>query len=193
MSSIAIIYHSGYGHTEVVAHHVARGVTEGGGTPVLLKVENAAQDFAPLLSAASAADAIVFGSPTYMGTVSAPMKAFMEATSQIWMSGGWKDKIGAAFTNSGSLSGDKLNTLVTLAVFGAQHAMLWAGLAEPPLHPAAGEAGDDRVNRLGSFLGAMAQSADAGPDETPPEGDLATARSLGSRVAAVTARWTSPA
>jgi NAD(P)H dehydrogenase (quinone) len=136
------------------------------------------------------ADAIVFGAPTYMGSPSAAFKAFAEATSKVWANGmGWRDKLAAGFTNSGAISGDKLNSLVDLAVLAAQHGMLWVGL---DLYPgwASSTASRDDLNRLGSWLGAMTQAnTDQGPDQAPPASDLATAEHLGRRVAAAAHRW----
>ena len=131
-------------------------------------------------------DAIIFGSPTYMGSVSAPFKAFMDASSKVWFSQGWKDKVSAGFTNSHSLSGDKLNTLFQLTIFAVQHGMIWVGQGEMNGSPD-GEAGKpDAINRLGSMLGVMAQSENESPEVTPPSGDLKTAELLGKRVAVVT-------
>ena len=69
-------------------------------------IEDAGQDMAPLLDRAGAADAIVFGAPTYMGGASAPMKAFIDATSKPWYARAWKNKLAGGFTNSGGYSGD---------------------------------------------------------------------------------------
>ena len=138
---------------------------------------------------AAEADAIVFGCPTYMGSVSAGFKQFMEKTSHIWLEQGWKDKIAAGFTNSGSQSGDKLNTLTSLAVFGAQHCMVWVGLDVPAGNNSTKGSVED-LNRLGSFLGAMAQSnSDQGPEDAPPPSDRKTAEALGTRVAKAAALW----
>jgi NAD(P)H dehydrogenase (quinone) len=127
MAKLSIVYHSGYGHTKVIADAVARGAASVPGTEVhVVPVADVETHWEDLL----ASDAIVFGSPTYMGTVSAPFKTFMDATAGIWYERKWQDKLAAGFTNSGSPSGDKLNTLQTLAVFGAQHGMLWVGQAE---------------------------------------------------------------
>ena len=75
MTRIAIIYHSGFGHTEVLAGDVARGVEAAGGTPVLLAIEAGQTDFTAFFAVAAESDALIFGSPTYMGTVSAPMNS----------------------------------------------------------------------------------------------------------------------
>jgi NAD(P)H dehydrogenase (quinone) len=57
------------------------------------------------------ADAIIFGTATYMGNIAAEMKKFMEASVKKWFAATWKNKVAAGFTNSSSFSGDKLNTL----------------------------------------------------------------------------------
>jgi NAD(P)H dehydrogenase (quinone) len=185
---IAIVYHSGYGHTARQAVAVAAGVAlVRGAEALLLSVEETKTRWDDL----TAAGAIIFGAPTYVGSVSAEFKAFQEASSHLVMTRGfrWKDKIAAGFTNSGSRSGDKLATLIQMALFAAQHGMHWVNLALPPAnHSTTGSDAD--LNRLGFWLGAGAQSnVDQGPDAAPPESDLATARHLGRRVAEVTLQF----
>ncbi|WP_313337394.1 flavodoxin family protein [Sphingobium yanoikuyae] len=189
MSKIAIVYHSGFGHTDVLARDVAQGVTDSGGVADLLCIDGLQADFGEFFDRIADADAIIFGSPTYMGTVSAPMKAFMDASAKVYFTKAWKDKLGAAFTVSGSPSGDKLNTLTSLAIFAAQHGMLWIGTGQNPGNNDDESAATEVENRLGSFIGAMAQAANDSPDVTPKAGDRATARSLGRRVAQAAARW----
>jgi len=179
MTKIAIVYHSGYGHTAKLAQAVALGVKKSNAEAQIFTADEATKNLAAL----KPFDAIIFGAPTYMGGVSAPFKAFMDASSAVWMEQGWKDKIAAGFTNSGSLSGDKLNSLVQLAIFAAQHSMIWVGTGMMPSSDAAGNYGKGKLNRLGSFLGTMAQSDNAPPDVTPPQEDLDTASHLGERVA----------
>jgi multimeric flavodoxin WrbA len=185
---IAIVYHSGYGHTARQAHAVKCGVEEvHGAEALLLTVDEAQQRWDDLASA----EAIIFGTPTYVAGASAQFKMFEEASSRAVMSQGfgWKDKIAAGFTNSGSRSGDKLSTLIQIALFAAQHGMHWINLGLPPAnHSSAGSESD--LNRLGFWLGAGAQSnVDQGPDVVPPDSDLATARYLGERVARVTMQF----
>lgn len=179
-AKIAVVYHSGYGHTKVQAEAVARGAAAvAGAEAVLVPVEQAEARAEEL----NTADAIVFGAPTYMGSLSAQFKAFMDWSSKIWAADGWKDKLAAGFTNSASQSGDKLNSLVQLAVFAAQHGMIWVSVGLKAGNNSSQGSPDD-LNRLGSFLGAMAQSnADEGPDKGPSRSDLATAEHLGRRVA----------
>jgi multimeric flavodoxin WrbA len=182
---VAIVYHSGFGHTKVLAEAVERGARQVPGTDVaIIPVAEAEARAAEL----DAADAIIFGAPTYMGSVSAPFKTFMDWSSKAWFSGAWKNKVAAGFTNSGSQSGDKLNSLVQLAIFAMQHGMIWVGLdLMPGNNSSKGGVGD--LNRLGGFLGAMAQSnVDASPEQAPIESDRKTAEYLGQRVAELTQR-----
>jgi NAD(P)H dehydrogenase (quinone) len=172
---VSIVYDSGYGHTAKQANAVAEGVCRiPGAAAKLIAVADGKIPWDTL----EASDAIIFGSPTYNGLVSARFKQFMEdSTKSAWIPQKWRNKIAAGFTNSGAMHGDKLNSLVSLALFAAQHGMIWVGL---DLFP--GKSGSD-MNRVGSWLGAMAQSDDASPDVTPPESDLLTAAYLGERVA----------
>ena len=186
MTLIAIVYHSGYGHTARQAEAVATGALTVADTNIaLVKVEDVDQHWSTL----EQSDAIILGSPTYMGSASAPFKAFMDASSKAWAGQKWKDKFAAGFTNSASQSGDKLNTLQQLAVFAAQHGMIWIGLGLMPGNNTSNSSPND-LNRLGSYLGAMAQSnADQGPEFGPTAADLKTAEHLGSRVANICRRW----
>jgi NAD(P)H dehydrogenase (quinone) len=188
MAHIAIAYHSGFGHTGRQAAAVARGVESVEGATVELLTVDEPDD--ELWAKLTAADAIIFGAPTYMGSPSAVFKAFEEAAvDPVWAKNlAWRDKIAAGFTNSKAMSGDKLNSLLSLAVFAAQHGMIWVGL---DLYPGWAEstASIEDLNRLGSWIGAMAQSdADLSAEKAPPETDLRTAEALGARVARVTLR-----
>jgi multimeric flavodoxin WrbA len=114
MSNVVVVYHSGYGHTRVMAEAVAAGVERHlGSTCQLIPVEEVDGHWERLHNA----DAIIFGAPTYMGSASAAFKAFMEATAAFYLAQPWRDKLAAGFTNSGCLCGDKLNTLLQMAVF----------------------------------------------------------------------------
>ncbi|WP_170419563.1 flavodoxin family protein [Ruegeria atlantica] len=185
MKKVAIVYHSGFGHTEVQAKSVFQGAQSITGIQAfLIKAEDAVNEPANL----NKMDAIIFGSPTYLGAVSAPFKAFMDATTDIWFQQQWKDKIAAGFTNSHSLSGDKLSTLIQLAIFGAQHGMIWVGQAEMNTSPDGQPGHPDAINRVGTMLGATAQSENADASETPGGGDLKSAELFGARVASVALR-----
>jgi len=192
--SVAIVYDSGShgypalsGRTRVLAEAVAKGARMVKGTAVtLIPVADRASHWEVL----DAADAIVFGCPTYMGSGSAALKAFMEETIQPqFLEQRWKDKLAAGFTNSAGMSGDKLLALQQLAGFAAQHGMIWITLGQLPGWQTSVGSADD-PNRLASFLGLMAQSnADQGPDLAPPASDRTTAERFGWRISKAAHRW----
>jgi multimeric flavodoxin WrbA len=181
MSKVVIVYHSGYGHTKKQAEAVAAGA---GGELIAIDAEGHLPDAA--WGKLEAADAIIFGSPTYMGGPSWQFKKFADATSKQWFTQQWKDKLFAGFTNSASLNGDKLSTLQYFFTLAMQHGGLWVGTGMLPTNHKAAQRSD--VNVLGAFSGAMAQSpSDASVDEMHA-GDLETARLFGKRVAEVAAK-----
>ncbi|WP_375589191.1 flavodoxin family protein [Hoeflea alexandrii] len=188
MAKIAIVYHSGYGHTAVQAEAVRRGASEVAGAEVaLIPVEEREKNWEVI----DAADAVIFGSPTYFGSASAQFKAFLDETSGRWLEGRWTNKLAAGFTNSAGLSGDKLATLQQINHFAMQHGMVWVGLGLPPGNHTSTSSPED-LNRLGGFLGAMSQAdADVPPEVAPSGSDLRTAEYLGRRVAEAAERWLS--
>jgi NAD(P)H dehydrogenase (quinone) len=189
MATIAIVYHSIYGHTKLQAEAVVRGAQSVSGVTVqTYTVEEATNSLDDLDNA----DAIIFGCPTYMGSMSAGMKSFIEAAAKKWFTLAWKNKIAGAFTNSSSFSGDKLNTLVGLFINAMQHGMIFVGLG---MHPAPNKTeemgqiegpGPDAHNRVGSFIGPMSASFQVSPPTTPGKGDIETAEAYGKRVAEIT-------
>lgn len=185
MSKVAVVYHSGYGHTAEVAKAVARGVAGIAGIDAqLISVADINKHWQDL----DAADAIIFGAPTYMGGVSAPFKAFMDASSKVWMAQGWKDKIAAGFTHSGSQGGDKFNTVTQLFTLAMQHGMIWTGLGLLPGNNSSKGSVND-LNRLGSSTGSLTQSnVDQGAVAIPAS-DLKTAEHLGRRVAMISLQF----
>jgi multimeric flavodoxin WrbA len=180
--TLVVAYHSGFGHTAVLADAVAAGMRDEGAHVTLITVGAMADDDWDTLDGA---DGIVFGTATYMGNVSAAFQAFAEQTGRRCQNGTWRDKVSAGFTNSGAKAGDKMHTLTSLAVFAAQHHMHWVNLGlAAGWNSSAGS--EDDLNRLGFWLGAGAQSdVDAGADQVHPS-DVATCRLLGRRVALVT-------
>jgi len=189
MTKVAIVYHSGFGHTKLQAEAVHRGAAGIDGVEALLLT---AQEAGEDLDRLDDADAIIFGSPTYMGSMSAEMKKFLEAAAKKWFTLAWKDKVAGAFTNSSSFSGDKVNTLVGLMINAMQHGMVFVSLG---MHPAASDPdsmnriegpGPEVMNRIGSYIGPMAASFQVNPGDAPSTGDLATAEAYGARVATIT-------
>jgi NAD(P)H dehydrogenase (quinone) len=180
MSKIVIVYHSGYGHTAKIAQAVAEG---SGGTLLAIDAEGNLPEggWEQLL----AARAIVFGSPTYMGSVSWQFKKFADASSKPWFGQQWKNKLAAGFTNSATMNGDKLSTLHYMFTLSQQHSMLWVGTGMMPSN--AKESTRNDLNYVGSSSGLMtATPSDASADEMVP-GDITTAKAFGKRVAEATA------
>ena len=182
MAKVAVVFHSGYGHTLRMAQAVAQGA---GAELVTIDAEgNLPQAGWETLNAA---DAIIMGSPTYMGSVSWQFKKFADASSKPWYSQAWKDKVFAGFTNSATMNGDKLSTLHYLFTLAMQHGGVWVGTAIMPSNSKAAVRND--INYVGSFSGAMAQSpSDASPAEMV-QGDLDTAKLFGKRVADTAAKF----
>lgn len=187
---VAVIFHSGYGHTQVVAQQVVAGAESVDGVEVsIVEAADITSADSSALSALDDAHAIIFGSPTYMGSASAVFKTFMEATSTRWMEQKWLDKLAAGFTNSGAMNGDKQNTLVEFMTFAMQHGMVWVGLGQMPGNNHSGGSQAD-ANRCGASIGCMAQSnIDEGGDVAPPVSDRETAYAFGARIAAAAKRW----
>ncbi|HVE51968.1 MAG TPA: flavodoxin family protein [Ramlibacter sp.] len=182
MAEIVVVFHSGYGHTQRMAQAVAAGAGA-----QLLPIDPEGNLPPGGWEQLAAADAIVFGSPTYMGSVSWQFKKFADASSKPWYAQAWKDKLAAGFTNSAGMSGDKQGTLTTLFTLAMQHGMIWVSQGLMPSNTRGARRDDS--NYLVSYSGAMAQSpADAGADAMSP-GDLETARLFGERVAAIAARF----
>ena len=196
MTTVSVVVHSGNGHTKVIAEAIARGARSVEGVHVHLFEVSPAQvgpdgrwrDDA-IMATLDVSDAILFGCPTWMGSVSSPFKAFMEATFALWFEQRWKDKFASGFTNSASQSGDKLSSLMQLSIFAAQLSMIWVPIGDPPGNNWTGGSVTD-VNRLGSWLGLMSQSnGDQGPEVSPPVSDRITAERHGRRVTLIARKW----
>jgi len=182
MPKVAVVYHSGYGHTQ----RMAQAVAEGAGAE-LLAIDADGNLPESGWETLAAADAIILGSPTYMGSVSWQFKKFVDASSKPWYTQAWKDKLFAGFTNSASLNGDKSSTLTYMFTLAMQHGGIWVSQGLLPSNSKAAQRND--ANFLGSYSGAMAQSpSDAGAGEMAA-GDLDNARSLGRRVVEVAAKF----
>ena len=182
MTSTVVIYHSGYGHTQRLAQQVAEGADA-----QLIAIDAEGNISEAEWAALDAADAIIMGSPTYMGSVSWQFKKFADASSKPWFSQTWKNKVFGGFTNSASLNGDKQSTLNYLCTLAMQHGGVWVGLGMRASSSKSAQRNDP--NFLGSSSGAMAQSpSDAGANEMLP-GDLETAQAFGRRVAEVASRF----
>ncbi|MEM0983142.1 MAG: flavodoxin family protein [Planctomycetota bacterium] len=189
MPTTPIVYHSPFGHTKVLAERIKIGVesVEGCSAPLIEVSELPPADpetksLGGRWAELDAADGIVFGCPTYMGSVTGPFKTFMDTSGAVWFRQGWRDKLAGGFTNSGAPAGDKYGAQIAMATFAAQHSMLWVPL---------GLSGEKDLNRLGGSFGPIAHSENGPPDETPPESDRRTAEEFGRRFGGIAVRWCS--
>ncbi len=181
MSKVVVVYHSGYGHTQRVAQHVAEGA---GGELLAIDAEGNLPEAS--WEKLNAADAIIFGTPTYMGGPSWQFKKFADASSKAWFTRAWQDKVFGAFTNSASFNGDKGATLISLQTLASQHGGIWVSLGMLPSNSKAATRAD--LNNMGGSVGLLVQSPSDASVEEIPQGDLDTAKRYGQRVAEVALR-----
>jgi NAD(P)H dehydrogenase (quinone) len=178
--TIAIIYHSAAGHTRAVAEHMANSMRDERADVLLLSV-----DKEDALEQLHKADTIVFGCPTYFGNESAAFKVFMERTAHFWYKQLWRDKLAAGFTNSSTMNGDKLHTLMSISLFAAQHGMVWISQGIVPRY--INDHQTDGQNRMGSFLGLMTQSDNSIKEVSPLHpGDSLTIELFARRIVDIT-------
>lgn len=181
MKKIGIVYHSATNTTHQLAKAIAEGCYSVGVHTTLFRIFD--EDIhlgryrnTSLFSELNLCDGIIFGSPTYMGSISSQFKAFADATSELWSEQAWQDKFAAGFTIGLNYSGDQLNTIQYFQIFAAQHGMVWVGLNMP------GGINTSVHNRLGAQSGLIAQTSTNEINIL----DLATARYLGERFAQIT-------
>lgn len=186
MKSVAILCHSGFGHTTNVAQAVIAGIDAiEDVSSSLVEIDSDGELSDEQWDTLDSADAIIFGSPTYMGMASWQFKKVADASSKRWFTQEWKNKLAAGFTNSASMNGDKHSTLHYFMTLAMQHSMIWVGSGLMPSNSKA--ATRDDINYVGSFSGLMTTSpSDASVEEAPPRGDIETAKLFGQRIAEVT-------
>lgn len=177
MPRVAVVFFSATGTTAQLAAAVCSGAAEfAESVPHQIHgheiIEGRFRNEA-MLQSLDDSDAIVFGSPTYMGGPAAQFKAFADASSDRWSEGRWRHKVAAGFTTGTCANGDQGNTLAYFSILAAQQGMIWCNLDIPCGHDAQGR------NRLGTQLGVVSQTID---DELLTS-DLLTATHLGRQVA----------
>ena len=181
MAKVVVVFHSGYGHTQRLAQSVAQGAAA-----ELLIIDADGNLPEGAWETLAAADAIIFGSPTYMGSVSWQFKKFADASSKPWYTQAWKDKIFGGFTASANVNGDKHSTLHYFMTLAMQHGGIWAGTGLNYNNTKASQRSD--VNYLASSAGPMAQTPGDASGEEMNAGDLETGRLFGQRIAALAAK-----
>jgi NAD(P)H dehydrogenase (quinone) len=187
MHKFTIIYHSRSHSVEKLASEIAIGIKSSDDCEVNLILCSEAQS---RIDEINNSDAIIFGSPTYFGSLSSEMKTFFDSLGDVFMNKKWRDKVASAFTHSSALSGDKLMTLMQMMIFSMQNGMIWVGQDLLPGEKVTHEWTDidhNITNHLGSWIGLMAQS-DSRRGIELSQSDLLTARLFGKRIANVTKR-----
>jgi multimeric flavodoxin WrbA len=175
MAIIGVVYFSGTGTTAGLAQAVIEGARSAGAQvhdlPILgTDIKEGRWANEAMAEQLDQCDAIIFGTPTYMGSISAQTKSFLDAMAPRWFTQAWRDKVASGFTASSLAAGDKLSTFQGLATFAMQMGMIWCGI---------GGNFSEGVNPNGFYYGAGATAST--PDQLT-EIDLNTGRHLGKRV-----------
>ncbi len=179
MPHIAIIYFSETDTTHNIALSIGDGCSSVSDTVVNYhridgsEIKNGRFKTTETLTLVDNSDAVVFGSPTYMGGPAAQFKAFADATSDRWEEQQWSGKLATGFTVGANANGDQLATLQYFSILASQHGMLWVNLNIP------GGSDPKGRNPLGSQLGFAAHCL----TPTLTQADKDTAFHLGARVA----------
>ena len=122
-AQILILYYSKHGNTQKMARLIARGVLKVAGCEAIIRTvpvdgvdEAMAAD--PYITEQELADCdgLLLGSPSHFGNMAAPLKAFIDSTSQIWLNGGLEGKPAGVFANSSSIPGGRETTLIKMMI-----------------------------------------------------------------------------
>lgn len=138
---ILVLYYSRGGRTAALARHAARGVESEGGVARLRTVPPVSpttvtasapepEEGAPYAELADLieADGLLLGSPTRFGNMAAPLKHFLDSTSELWLGGRLVDKPAGVFTSSSSMHGGQESTLLSMQLPLLHHGMLIVGI-----------------------------------------------------------------
>jgi len=189
---VLVLFYSRYGNTARLAEGIASGVGEVDGVEVVMRKVNEtappeviakdpnwqrahdemAQKYpAPTLTDLEQSDAIIFGSPTRFGNMSAELKLFLDTTGPLWIQGTLLGKVGAVFCTNSTLHSGKESTLLSMMIPLFHHGMVVVGVPQNVPETAT----------AGSFYGATATCGAMG-DNPPSTADLVVAEALGKRV-----------
>jgi len=182
---ILVLYYSRHGATEQMARLAARGVSEAGGSPMLrtvLALDGSTNSQAAIVSLEdlSGCAGLILASPTRFGSMAAPLKAFFERSTALWLNGALVGKPAAAITSTGSMHGGQESTLLGMLLPLLHHGMLLVGIpySEPAL---------SRTSTGGTPYGASHVAGSDGQNPISPD-ERELARALGKRVALIAAK-----
>ena len=193
MAKVLVLYYSTWGHIEQMAYAAAEGAREAGAEVVVKRVPElvpshiAEQAHYKLDQPASIAtvdelheyDAIIFGTPTRFGNMTAQMKNFLDQTGALWAQGKLVGKVGSVFTASATQHGGQESTLLTFHPVLLHHGMVVVGLP----YAFAGQMGVTEV--MGNSPYGASTIAGGDGSRQPSEVELAGARYQGRHVAEI--------
>lgn len=196
MTKVLVLYYSSYGHIEQMAQAVAEGARAAGAevvvkrVPELVPAEVAKKagfkldQPAPVATVEELADydAIIFGTPTRFGNMTAQMRNFLDQTGGLWAKGALIGKVGSVFTSSATQHGGQESTILTFIPTLMHHGMVVVGLP----YSFAGQSGLDEI-KGGSPYGASTIAAADGSRQ-PSAVELEGARFQGRHVAGIAAK-----
>ena len=197
MTKVLVLYHSSYGHTEKMTEAVATGAREVADTEVTVKrvpelvpedvAKNAGMktdQTAPVADPKELPDydAVIFGTPTRFGNMSAQVRNFLDRTGGIWAEGKLIGKVGSVFVSTATQHGGQETTITSFHTTLLHHGMVIVGLP----YSAAGQMRADEITG-GSPYGASTIAGGDGSRQ-PSDNELDLARFQGRHVAEITAK-----
>lgn len=197
MPKVLVLYYSSYGHIETMAQSIAAGAKEIEGAEVTIKrvpetveADVARQSGIKLDQAAPIAqpgeladyDAIIFGTPTRFGNMTAQMRSFLDQTGGLWANGALIGKVGSVFVSTATQHGGQETTITSFHTSLLHHGMVVVGLP----YSAQGQMRIDEMTG-GSPYGATTIAGGDGSRQ-PSDNELELARFQGNHVAAIAKR-----
>lgn len=198
---VLVVFHSLYGHIHQMAKAVAEGTREVPGTEVLLRrvpetlseeileamhakasVQALAEIPIATLEELASADAILFGTPTRFGNMTAQMRSFLDATGGLWAKGALIGKVGSVFVSSATQHGGQESTILSFHTTLLHHGMVIVGLP----YSFQGQTTTDEISG-GSPYGASTIAGGTG-ERQPSGNELAAARFQGKHVASIASK-----
>ena len=200
MTQVLVLYYSSYGHIETMAGAVAEGVREAGADVVIKRVPELVPDevarksgikldqAAPIATVDElpAYDAIIFGTPTRFGNMTAQMRNFLDQTGGLWAKGALVGKVGSVFTSTATQHGGQESTILTFIPTLMHHGMVVVGLP----YAFAGQTGLEEI-KGGSPYGASTITGGDG-SRMPSAIELEGARFQGRHVAQIATKLARP-
>jgi len=196
MAKVLVLYYSSYGHIERMAQAVAEGVREAGAEVVIKRVPEIVPEevarkahykldqAAPIATVNELADydAIIFGTGTRFGNMTAQMKSFLDQAGGLWAQGKLVGKVGSVFTSSGTQHGGQESTILTFHPVLLHLGMIIVGLP----YSFQGQAGVTEV--MGNSPYGASTIAGADGSRQPSAVELEGARYQGRHVAQIAAK-----